>query len=98
MATACPRQNEARPKCAKCNLPHRTENCGVKCTFCTGLGHSEDKCWKTNKDGKSASGAANYLEVVLDDEAATEQRLIGYVEVRMHSPTLEFREEGLLSM
>jgi hypothetical protein len=44
MATACPRQNEARPKCVKCNLPHRTENCGVKCTFCTGLGHSEDKC------------------------------------------------------
>jgi hypothetical protein len=23
---------------------------------------------------------------------------IAYVEVRMHSPTLEFREEGLLSM
>jgi hypothetical protein len=44
MATACPRLNEARSKCAKCNLPHRTENCGVKCTFCTGLGHSEDKC------------------------------------------------------
>jgi hypothetical protein len=43
MATACPRQNEARPKCAKCSLPHRTENCGVKCTFCTRLGHSEDK-------------------------------------------------------
>ncbi len=35
MATACPRLNEARPKCAKCNLSHRTENCGVKCTFCT---------------------------------------------------------------
>jgi len=44
MATACPRLNEARPKCAKCNMPHRTENCGIKCTFCTGLGHSEDKC------------------------------------------------------
>jgi hypothetical protein len=44
MATACPRLNEARPKCAKCNLPHKTENCGIKCTFCTGLGHSEDKC------------------------------------------------------
>jgi predicted component of viral defense system (DUF524 family) len=43
-ATACPRLNEARPKCAKCNMPHRTENYGIKCTFCTGLGHSEDKC------------------------------------------------------
>jgi hypothetical protein len=73
MATACPRQNEAWPKCAKCNLPHRTENCGVKCTLCTGLGHSEDKCWTKNKDGKSASGAANFLEVMLDDEATTEQ-------------------------
>jgi hypothetical protein len=29
MATSCPRLNEARPKCAKCKLPHRTENCGM---------------------------------------------------------------------
>jgi hypothetical protein len=41
-ATTCPRLNEARPKCAKCNMPHKTENCGIKCTFCAGLGHSED--------------------------------------------------------
>ncbi len=75
MATACPRLNEAWPKCAKCNLPHRTENCGVQCTFCIGLGHSENKCWKKPKDGKSAVGAANFLEVMLDDEAATEQQL-----------------------
>ncbi len=75
MATACPRLNEARPKCAKCNQPHRTENCGVKCALCTGLGHSKDKCWKKPKDGKSAAGAANFLEVMLDDEAATEQQL-----------------------
>jgi len=75
VATACPRLNEARPKCAKCNLSHRTENCGVKCTFYTGLGHSEDKCWRKPKDGKSAAGAANFLEVMLDDEAATEQQL-----------------------
>jgi predicted aspartyl protease len=75
MATACPRLHEARPKCAKCHLPHRTENCGVKCTFCIGLGHSEDKCWKKTKDGKSAFGAVNFLEVMFDDEAATEQRL-----------------------
>jgi hypothetical protein len=26
-ATTCPRPNEARPKCAKCNMSHRTENC-----------------------------------------------------------------------
>jgi hypothetical protein len=75
MATACPRLNEARPKCAKCNMPHRIENCGIKCTFCTGLGHSEDKCWKKPKDGKSTAGVANFLEVLLDDGAATEQQL-----------------------
>jgi hypothetical protein len=73
MAIACPRLNEARPKCAKCNIPHRTENCGIKCTFCTGLGHSEHKFWKKPKDGKSAAGATNFLEVLLDDGAATKQ-------------------------
>jgi hypothetical protein len=35
MATACLRLNEARPKCAKCNMPHKTENYGIKCTYCT---------------------------------------------------------------
>jgi len=44
MATTCPRQNEARPKFAKCKMPHRTENCGIKCSFCSRLGHSEDRC------------------------------------------------------
>jgi len=75
MATACPRLNEARPKCAKCDMPHKTENCGIKCTFCAGLGHSENKCWKKPKDGKSAAGAANFLEVLLDDGVVTEQQL-----------------------
>jgi hypothetical protein len=71
MATACLRLNEARPKCAKCNMPHRTENYGIKCAFCAGLGHSEDKCWKKPKDGKSTTGAANFLEVLLNDETST---------------------------
>jgi hypothetical protein len=56
-------------------MPHRTENCGVKCSFCSGLGHSKDRCWKKSEDGKTHSGAANFLEVMLDDEAATEQQL-----------------------
>jgi hypothetical protein len=56
-------------------MPHRTENCGIKCTFCVGLGHSEDKCWKKPKDGKSVARVANFLEVLLDDGAATEQQL-----------------------
>jgi hypothetical protein len=69
-ATTCPRLNEAWPKCAKCNMPHRTENCGIKCTFCAGLGHSEDRCWKKPKKGKSHSGMANFVEVLLDDVKA----------------------------
>jgi hypothetical protein len=73
MATACPRLNEARPKCTKCNIPHRTENYGIKCTFYVGLGHSENKCWKKPKDGKSTAGVANFLEVLFDDGAAIEQ-------------------------
>ncbi len=75
MATTCPRLNEPRPKCAKCGMPHRTENCGVKCSFYSGLGHSENRCWKKSKDGKSHSGAANFLEVLLNDKATTLQQL-----------------------
>jgi predicted aspartyl protease len=56
-------------------MPHRTENCGIKCTFYSGLGHSEDRCWKKPKDGKSQSGATNFLEVLLNDEALTMQQL-----------------------
>jgi hypothetical protein len=74
-AIACPRRNEPRPKCAKCGMPHRTENCGVKCSFCTGLGHSEDKCWRKPRDGKTHPGSANFLEVMLDDEEATLHQL-----------------------
>jgi hypothetical protein len=39
------------------------------------LGHSKDKCWKKPKDGRSTAGAANFLEVLLDDGAMTEQQL-----------------------
>jgi predicted aspartyl protease len=72
---ACPRLNEPRPKCAKCGMPHRTENCGVKCSFCAGLGHSEDRCWKEPRDGKMHPESANFLEVMLDDEEATLHQL-----------------------
>jgi len=102
MATACSRLNEAQPKCAKCNMLHRTENCGIKCTFCIGLGHSEDKCWKKPKDGKSTAGVVNFLEVLLDDGVATEQRpssnLISYVEMKICFPTPKCQGKGLLSM
>ncbi len=75
IATTCPRLNEPWPKCAKCGMSHRTENCGIKCSFGSGLGHSEERCWKRPKDAKSHSGAANFLEVLLNDEEATLQQL-----------------------
>ncbi len=75
IATTCPRLNEPRPKCAKCGMPHRTENCGVKCFFGSGFGHSEDRCWRKSKDAKSHFGTANFLEVLLNDKAATLQQL-----------------------
>jgi len=75
IATTCPRLNEPRSKCAKCGMSHRTKNCGVKCSFCVGLGHSEDRCWKKPKDGGSHSGAANFVKVLLNDEEAALQQL-----------------------
>jgi len=75
IAIACPKLNEPCSKCAKCGMSHRTENCGIKCSFCSGLGHSEDRCWKKPKDGKPHSGVANFLEVLLNDEEATLQQL-----------------------
>jgi hypothetical protein len=75
IAMSCPRRNEPQPICAKCGMPHKTKNCGVKCSFYSGLGHSEDRCWKKPKDGRSNSGAASFLEVLLNDEAATAQQL-----------------------
>jgi len=38
------------------------------------LGHSEDRCWKKPKDGKSHSRTTNFLEVLLNDKAATLQQ------------------------
>jgi hypothetical protein len=70
-AIACPRRNEPRPKCAKCGMSHRTKDCGVKCSFCTRLGHSEDKCWRKSKDGRTHPGSTSFLKVMLDDEEAT---------------------------
>jgi len=52
----------------------------VKCSFCSGLGHSEDRCWKKPKDGRSNSGAANFLEVLLDDKAVTIEQLNKFCE------------------
>jgi len=44
IAITCPRLNEPWPKCAKCGMFHKIENCGIKCSFCSGLGHLEERC------------------------------------------------------
>ncbi len=40
----CLRIGDLQPKCNKCGLPHRMENCGLKCGYYTGMGHIEDMC------------------------------------------------------
>jgi hypothetical protein len=67
VATTCPRLNEAWLRFAKCNMPHRIKNSGSEHTFCVELGHSKDKSWKRPNDGRSHSGAVNFVEVLLND-------------------------------
>jgi hypothetical protein len=37
VATIYPRTRNLKPKCGKCGLPHKMENCG----YCSGMGHIE---------------------------------------------------------
>jgi hypothetical protein len=68
-ASACLKLANTRPKCAKCGGGHTTDNCGLKCSFCLGLGHMEERCWK--KTAKGLPATTNFLEVLVDDEEAT---------------------------
>ncbi len=67
---AYPKHNDMQLKCGKCGEGHRVENYGIRCSFCNGLGHSEDRCWK-KKDTKPSNSTINYLEVLVNDEEAT---------------------------
>jgi hypothetical protein len=63
-------QNFDRLKCGKCVRGwHKIENYGLKCSYCFGLGHIKECCWKSN--GKIFATFANYLEVLVNDEEAT---------------------------
>jgi len=44
IALTCPKLADTRPKCTKCGGEHKIDNCGMKCSFCFGLGHIEDRC------------------------------------------------------
>jgi hypothetical protein len=65
----CPKLTNIRQKCAKCGGGHKTNNCSLKCYFCLGLGHRNERCWK--KSAKGLLATMNFLEVLVDDEKAT---------------------------
>ncbi len=45
------------------------EKCGVRCGYCSRLGHTKDRCQKKEKNVKTSSIANNYLEILVHDEA-----------------------------
>jgi hypothetical protein len=61
--STCPKLADIRPKCAKYRGGHKTDNCGLKCYFCLGLGHTDKRCWKKSRKGLFAT--TNFLEVLL---------------------------------
>jgi hypothetical protein len=52
---------------------HKTEICGLKCSYNFGLGHTKEQCWK--KNGRRLVAITNYLEVLVDDEETTLAKL-----------------------
>jgi len=67
------------------------------------LGHSEDRCWKKPKDGKSHSGTTNFLEVLLNDEATTlqqfnklcgDENLFSYIQVPRRRVSVDVTQGG----
>jgi hypothetical protein len=50
------------------------ENCGLRCSFCGGLGHTKGHCWK-KKDPKTCATVINYLEVLVDDKEMIQNQL-----------------------
>ncbi len=73
MASTCPKLANIRPKCAKCGGGHKTDNCGLKCSFYFNLGHTEGQCWK--KFAKGLSATMNFLEILVDDKELTLSKL-----------------------
>ncbi len=71
IATTSPHIGDLKLKCAKCGLPHKTKLCGIRCGYCFGMGYTEERCWKCEKDVKASFASNNYLEVLVDDDEAT---------------------------
>jgi hypothetical protein len=62
-----------KPECGKCGGGDKIENYGFKCSYCFGLGHIKECCWK--KNGKCLIAITNYLEILVNDEKATLTKL-----------------------
>ncbi len=69
--TMCFHIGDMKPKCVKCGIPHKMENCGVKCGYCFAMGHTKDRGQKWGKDVNTTSTSNNYLEVLVNDENDT---------------------------
>jgi hypothetical protein len=74
MASTCLKLINIRPKCAKFGCGHKIDNCGLKCSFCFGLGHTKDQCWK--KTTKRHVVVTKKFDVLVNDEEATLLELI----------------------
>lgn len=74
MANECLRYATTKLKCEKCGGLHdEIENCGLRCIFCGGPGHTKEHFWK--KDSKPSATTTNYLELLVDIEKAISTHL-----------------------
>ncbi len=73
IASTCPIHIDLRPRCAKCGGGHKTNNCGLKFFFCSGMGHTKNRRWK--KNGKGPFASTNFLKALVNDEEATLTKL-----------------------
>jgi len=55
------RIRDLKPKRDKCGHLHKTKVYGVRCGYCSGMGHTKKQCWKHGKDGKAPFVANNYF-------------------------------------
>jgi len=74
MANDCPKYATYKHKCLKCGGLHKTENCGSRCNFCGGLGHTKKMYWN-KKDSKTCAITTNYPKVMVDDEEIVHNQL-----------------------
>jgi len=50
VASIYPIIKDLKPKCGKCGLPHKTNNCGLQCGYYNNMGHIEERCGKKGQN------------------------------------------------